>query len=109
MRTGRKTGRSYFSTDVENPAVNWFHLDCFLTRMDFTSDPTDVEHCALCQCDLHNTRWVFRLQVGLIDPRRNEFAPYEDDRNMAVMCTDCTLDGFGEGDYEEAELLLGVS
>lgn len=108
MKTGRKTNRPYFSAEIQDPAATWFHLDCFLCRMDFTSDPTDVEHCALCQCDLHNTRWVFRLRIGLIDPNTFDFMPFEEDQNVAMLCTDCALDGFGEGDYEEGELLLRV-
>ena len=109
MRNGPKTGHPYFSPDIREPVANWFHLDCFLTRMDFTNDPTDCDHCALCQRDLYDTRWVFRIKIGLIDPNTFDFMPFENDQNVAMLCTDCALDGFGEGDYEEGELLLGVA
>jgi len=109
MQIGRKSGLPGFYPNEKDPTTNWFHLDCFLSRMDFTqSEPTSLEQCALCHSSLHNTRWVFRLQIGLIDLNRLTFEPYQNDKNLALLCTDCALDGFGEGDFEEGELLLGV-
>ena len=102
LQVGSKSGRLCFFVD-EDSTISFFHCDCVLTRMDFTRD-TQLDHCGLCQTKLQTEPVVFRMMLGLING--DEFVPFMEDQNVALLCRECMLESMGEGDYEAGELIL---
>jgi hypothetical protein len=103
LQVGEKSGRLCFFTD-EDSTISFFHCDCVLTRMDFTKAGTRLENCGCCQTKLQQEPVVFRMMLGVIDGE--EFVPFDDDENVALLCRECMLESMGEGDYEAGELIL---
>ena len=114
IQLGRKSRRPVFLPREDESGeltINWYHLDCYLTRLDFNTSnlPKDSDElCSCCGNSLFESRWVFRIRIGLVDPHNHSFVPFKDDQNLGLLCVDCALDGFGEGNYEEGERVLGV-
>jgi len=96
---------------LQNHAVlEFYHADCFLDRMRGAEwGSYSPNACDLCEADFRRSRWAFRVRLGRQDFESGIFVPLEDQRNETVLCPGCIFEGFGEGDMEEGELLLGVA
>lgn len=114
-------GHLFFLPDWRNPdeyvrrdaIIEFFHLHCFLTRI---ADRQDVWkpnggrwECGICPERFHKNRYAFRIEIGKIDFEAGIFDPYQDQRNVGLLCSDCAAYQFGEGDYEEGKKILGVA
>lgn len=116
MIIGKKTGRPVCVPDWKSKderrekeaVINWFHLECFLRHMKAHKGDTPLNECAICHADLFQIRYAFRMQVGHIDASNHNFVPLKDNRNLGLICTDCILTGFGNGDYALGEEVLCV-
>jgi len=88
--------------------LEFYHADCFIDRFLRSewgaNSPTS---CDLCGVDFRRVRWAFRVRLGRQDFETGIFVPLEDPRNETILCPECITEGFGEGDTEEGELLLG--
>lgn len=102
LRVGSKSGRLCFYVD-DDSTISFFHCDCILTRMDFTRE-AQLDHCGMCQTKLQHELVVFRMMLGTLEG--DEFAPFMEDQNIALLCRECMLESIGEGDYEAGELIL---
>lgn len=117
LALGKKSGLHYFAPMEAFPdgmPVKYIHMHCLLTLMDFmdTRDP-DISHCNLCEADLTKKPEIFRLQLGrMVDTGDDpfwEFVPRAEDRAMIYLCTDCMLEGLGEGDHDSGCVMLGMA
>jgi len=90
--------------------VEYYHADCLIDRMRGCEWGSNAPHaCDLCEGSFHRSRWAFRIQLGRYDKETSCFVPIEDVNNEAILCPNCLAEGFGEGDVEEGELLLGIA
>ena len=117
LTIGRKSGLHFFSPMEAFPdgsPVKYIHMHCLLTLMDFVdARDTDISRCNLCSCDLTKEAEIYRLQIGrLVDTGDNpfwEFLPRSADQSSIYLCTDCMLEGLGEGDHDAGCVVLGMA
>lgn len=89
--------------------VEFYHADCFIDRFRRTEwGQNSPLGCDLCDASFKRTKYAFRARLGLHDFETGLFDALDDPRNSTLLCPECLSEGFGEGDIEEGELLLGV-
>lgn len=87
--------------------VEIYHADCLIDRMRGTEWGSNAPlACDLCGFNFRKARWAFRIKLGRQDFETGIFIPLDDPRNQTMLCPNCIMEGFGEGDIEEGELLL---
>ena len=117
LTMGKKSGMPYFSPMDSFPdgeEVKYIHLHCLLTRMDFTETKnTSRFSCNLCLKNVSDAREIYRLQMGRIKDTADEgfweFEPFSEDGSQIFLCTDCVLEGLGEGDHTAGCVMLGMA
>lgn len=91
----------------EHAVVEIYHADCLIDKMRGTEwGSNSPAACDLCGVHFRKTRWAFRIKLGRPDFETGIFVPLDDARNATLLCPECIMEGFGEGDSEEGELLL---
>jgi hypothetical protein len=94
----------------DSAVVEYYHAECFIDRMRGCEWGLNAPvACDLCGKDFHRFRWAFRMMLGRQDYETSCFVPMSDTNNEAMLCPSCICEGFGEGDIEEGELLLGIA
>lgn len=117
LTVGRKSGLLCFSPMEAFPDGEPFkliHMHCLLTLMDFAdARDCDLVTCNLCGKDLESEPEVYRMHIGrLIDTGDDpfwEFRPRRDDQSTIYLCTNCMLEGVGEGDQDAGCVMLGMA
>lgn len=102
-----------FDTFPDGESSKFLHLHCLLTLVDFTSarDKESDFTCALCAEQLTTEPEVYRLRIGKMrDTGDEDFWVFDDaEKNAAFLCTDCMLEGLGEGDHSTGCVMLGMA
>lgn len=92
---------------VDSPVLKIFHFHCFqqlVSGEEWKVDPESWE-CHTCDHDFRQDRFAFQVLLGNLDGDF-QFVPDPEVNQQGIMCINCTLDAFGEGDRDEGELLL---
>lgn len=114
---GKKSGLHYFSPWEMFPdgeKVKLIHSHCLHTLMDFTEvKEGGLFLCNLCAGDLTSEPEVYRIRLGRLRDTGDvdfwEFVPSRDDQYTIFLCTDCMLEGLGEGDHTTGCVILGMA